>query len=113
MPIAAAAPPTCHAPCHTPVSSRSWSRSVTTTKFHGCQFLADGASLPASSTFARSSSLTGADENSRTLRRDLNASQVSTEITLRPACAPCPEEPGLTPRDVGTDEFGPTDRSEQ
>src|SRR4029077_3356761 len=77
------------APCQTPVSSRSWSRSVTTTKFHGCQFLADGASLPASRTLARSSSRTGADENSRTLRRDLKASQVSTAITLRPTGVCC------------------------
>ena len=89
--IAAAAPPTCQAPCQTPVRSRSWSRSVTSTKSHGCQFFADGASRPASSTFAKSSSLTGAEENSRTLRRDLNASHVSTPITLRPTRRRCPE----------------------
>ncbi len=64
---------------------------VTSTKSHGCQFFADGASRPASSTFAKSSSLTGAEENSRTLRRDLNASHVSTPITLRPTRRRCPE----------------------
>ena len=48
---------------------------------------------------AKSSSLTGADENSRTLRRDLNASQVSTpspydrrpgSVRNRPSSTPTP-----------------------
>ena len=42
------------------------------------------ASLPASRTFAKSSPLTGADEKSRTFRRDLNASHVSTATTYDP-----------------------------
>lgn len=63
---------------HALASSTSWSRSVTTTKFHGCQLPDDGARRPASRMRSRSSRGMGWSVYWRTLRRARMASQVST-----------------------------------
>src|ERR1035437_700448 len=75
--IAAAAPATCPAPCHTFANSTSCVLSVTRTKSHGCQLLADGARRPASRIWFSASSGTGWAVNFRTLRRARSASHVS------------------------------------
>src|SRR4051795_8680729 len=62
---------------HALASSTSRSRSVTTTKFHGCQFEAEGARRPASSTRSRSARGMGWSVYWRTLRRARRASHVS------------------------------------
>ena len=84
--IAAAAPATCAAPRQTFASSGSCSRSVTSTKSHGCQLRDDGARLPASRMRSRSASAMGRSANTRTLRRARMASQVSMGLTIALAC---------------------------
>src|SRR5215469_10390868 len=64
-------------------SSVSCARSVTTTKFHGCPFPADGARRPASQTRSRSSRATGWAVYWRTLRRARIASHVSMAQSYR------------------------------
>src|SRR4051794_20967633 len=63
-------------------SSTSRSRSVTTTKFHGCQFDAEGARRPASRTRSSSSRGIGWSVYWRTLRRARMASHVSMPTVL-------------------------------
>src|SRR3569623_1737349 len=73
-------------PCgHALASSTSWSRSVTTTKCHGCQLLDDGERRPASRICSRSSRGMGWSVYWRTLRRARTASHVSMapSYTLR------------------------------
>src|SRR5262249_34432214 len=64
-------------------SSISCARSVTTTKFHGCQFPADGARRPASQMRSRSPRAIGWLVYWRTLRRDRMASHVSMAQSYR------------------------------
>jgi hypothetical protein len=68
---------TCRAPCQTFASSTSCRRSVTTTKFHGCQLLADAALRPASRMRSRSPRAIDWSVYWRTLRRARMVSQVS------------------------------------
>src|SRR4051812_11176951 len=88
---------TCRACSQTSASAPSRRRSVTRTKSHGCQLRDDGARLPASRIRSRRCSTIGSSSNSRTSRRDLIASQVSTPrllpVTLRCETRSGPGEP--------------------
>src|SRR5215217_8860888 len=77
---------TCRAPCQTFASSTSCERSVTTTKFHGCQLLADADLRPASRMRSRSARAIGWSVYCRTLRRARMVSQVSMSQLY--ACTP-------------------------
>src|SRR5512133_889173 len=87
--IVAAERATCRAPCQTFASSTSCGRSVTTTKFHGCQLLADAALRPASRMRSRSARAIGWSVYWRTLRRARMVSQVSMSQLY--ACTPAQE----------------------
>ena len=75
--IVAAERATCPAPTQTSASSRSCSRSVTSTKSHGCQLRDDGVRRAASRILSSSCGSSGSSVNERTLRRERIASQVS------------------------------------
>src|SRR5215469_6982245 len=84
--IVAAEEAMCRPPrSHTFASSRSSSRSVTTTKSHGCQFPADGARRPASQMRSRLSRAIGWLLYWRRLRRARIASHVSMNQSYRTA----------------------------
>src|SRR5215470_18096470 len=84
--IVAAEPAMCLPPrSQTLASSISCPRSVTTTKFHGCPFPADGARRPASQMRSRSSRAIGWPVYWRTLRRARMASHVSMPQSYRTA----------------------------
>ena len=75
--VAAAEPATCPAPRQAFASSRSYARSVTRMKSHGCQFCEDGDRRPASRIWSRTAAGIGRSAKSRTLRRDTMASHAS------------------------------------